>query len=404
MDQKNSGCLYEVEKGTILRILFCNYEYPPLGGGGGVVNAYLAQELAKRHEVTVLTSQGLGLPQEASENGVRVVRVPVVFRKQEASANLLSMLMFLPMGIARGKKLLATNKFDILNTHFVLPTGPVGQALARYGQIPNILSVHGGDLFDPSKFTSPHRHVILRLWVRHLLKRADTVVGQSKNTLENVGRFYTREVQPVRIPLGIPKPQLDGAHREAHGFSKDEVLFTTVGRLVARKGIPQLLEMMEGFRGEKVRLVIIGSGPQEHSLKEECSKRQVSSQVAFMGFVKEEEKFRLLQISDAYVSTSQHEGFGLVFLEAMACGLPIVCYDHGGQTDFLSDRENGFVVPLNNLAVFAEKSRMIACDGELRKSIGERNRRSVEEYFIERCGEKYEALFQEAVQRHVGQG
>ena len=44
-----------------MNILFCNYEYPPLGGGGGVVNALLAEELAKRHDVTVLTSQGLGL-------------------------------------------------------------------------------------------------------------------------------------------------------------------------------------------------------------------------------------------------------------------------------------------------------------------------------------------------------
>ena len=114
-----------------MRILFCNYEYPPLGGGGGVVNALLAQELAKHHEVTLLTSQGMGLPKEKIENGVRVLRVPVFFRKQQAVANPLSLLAFIPLGIKAGKSLLKTTQFDVINTHFALPSGPVGDFLSR---------------------------------------------------------------------------------------------------------------------------------------------------------------------------------------------------------------------------------------------------------------------------------
>ena len=64
-----------------MKILFCNYEYPPLGGGGGVVNAQIAIELAKRHDVTVLTSQGFGLPNEEIVDGVRIIRVPGFFRQ-----------------------------------------------------------------------------------------------------------------------------------------------------------------------------------------------------------------------------------------------------------------------------------------------------------------------------------
>jgi len=64
-----------------LRILFCNYEYPPLGGGGGVVMAAMARSLAERHDVTVLTSQAVDLPFEGKDANVKVVRVPVFFRK-----------------------------------------------------------------------------------------------------------------------------------------------------------------------------------------------------------------------------------------------------------------------------------------------------------------------------------
>jgi len=71
-----------------MRILYCNYEYPPLGGGGGVINKQIAEELAKRHTVDVLTSQGMDMPSKTVENGVTVYRVPVFFRSRQAAANL----------------------------------------------------------------------------------------------------------------------------------------------------------------------------------------------------------------------------------------------------------------------------------------------------------------------------
>lgn len=377
-----------------MKILFCNYEYPPLGGGGGVVNALLAEELAKRHDVTVLTSQGLGLPQSEVQGGVNIIRVPVFFRRKAAAANMLSMLMFLPMGIWEGKKLVERERFDIVNTHFVLPSGPVGDAIARHAGIPNVLSLHGGDLYDPSKATSPHRHVILRMWINSLLGRAAKVVGQSTNTIENVHRFYDKKISPMRIPLGIAKPQFEPCARKDFGWSDGDVLLITVGRIVARKGMDQLITLMKDFKGEAVRLIIVGSGPQEASLKSLAIQYKVEHQIHFMGAVSEQDKFRLLQMSDLYVSTSQHEGFGLVFLEAMACGLPIICYDHGGQTDFLHDGEHGYLVPLNVLESFKGKCRDLVKNPEVRYIMGAKNKEDAEHYFIDQCARQYEEVFQ----------
>lgn len=381
-----------------MKILFCNYEYPPLGGGGGVINALIAQEMAKRHDVTVLTSQAMDLPRENVENGVRVIRVPVFFRDQEAVANLRSMFAFVPMGIWEGLKLLKNERFDVINTHFVVPTGPVGDVLSRYGRIPNILSLHGGDLYDPSKTLSPHRLKILHASVRRLLRRATVVVGQSRNTLENMRRLYTPEIDGQRIPLAIKRPPTGTASRQQYGFAEDETLLVTVGRLVSRKRIEQMIAMMETFRHDKVRLLIIGSGPEEEYLRQEVTKRQLEKKVTFMGYVEEEDKFRILRMSDLYVSTSQHEGFGLVFLEAMACGLPVVCYDHGGQTDFLRDQKTGFLVPLNDLDQFKARCQSLIGSSNLRKEMGETNKHLVEEYYIDSCALKYESVFREAME------
>jgi glycosyltransferase involved in cell wall biosynthesis len=374
-----------------------------LGGGGGVFTACLARQLAKRHDVTVLTSQGLGTPADSVEDGVRIVRAPVFLRQQRATASLVSMASYMVDGTREGKKLLRQQSFDIINTHFALPSGPVGHALARFGGIPNVLTVHGGDIYDPSKFTSPHRHPLLKAWTRSLLSKADKVVGQSKNTLENVHKYYTSDLDSVRIPLGIDPPPMVSEDKFDYEFGEDEVRLITVGRLVPRKASIQLIRMMNVLKGTRAKLIIVGSGPEEKMLKAEVRASKLEDQVLFTGFVSDEEKFWLLQRSDIYVSSSQHEGFGLVFLEAMASGLPVVCYDHGGQTDFLQNDRNGYVVPLNDLEELRARCQQLIENSQLRKSIGQNNKDLVKEFYIDNCAKLYEDLFYETISQFSGE-
>jgi glycosyltransferase involved in cell wall biosynthesis len=308
------------------------------------------------------------------------------------------MLAYIPVAFLEGKRLLAGERFDVINTHFALPTGPVGNALARLAGVPNILTVHGGDLYDPSKFTSPHRHPLLKAWVRRLLLAADVVVGQSNNTLANMHRFYTPEIKGLHIPLGIQRPGRLQVSRRAYGFTDEDVLLITVGRLVARKAVHQLISVMGALENKNTHLLIVGSGPEEKALRREVLRRGLAERVHFMGYVEEAHKFGLLEASDIYVSTSQHEGFCLSFLEAMTSRLPIVCYDYGGHTDYLRDGVSGFVVPLNDRAAFIERCRQLIASALLRRELGRNNRSKVEDYYVDSCAGRYERVFSRLVE------
>jgi L-malate glycosyltransferase len=385
---------------SAVKILFCNYEYPPLGGGGGVVMAALARELARRHTVTILTSRALGLPAESLDGSARVIRTPVFFRKELAVANLPSMLAYLPMAALRGWRLGRSGVFDVINTHFVVPTGPVGHMLSRVYGIPNVLSVHGGDLYDPSKKSSPHRHAWLRAPIRAMLRRADSLVGQSRNTLQQVETIYGVRRETRLIPLGIDRPAVPPrVPRSEFGIPEDSFVMVTVGRVVARKSTLQLVQALRAAERANAHLLIVGDGPDTQSVRKAALEGGVGQRVHFLGQTSEERKYQALGAADIFVSASQHEGFGLVFLEAMACGLPIISYDHGGQTDFLTDGETGFVVPLNDLDRFTRGVVALHDQIEVRGAMAQNNRRRVEDYFIDTCANRYEAEFEAVVRR-----
>jgi glycosyltransferase involved in cell wall biosynthesis len=398
-----------MDESVALRILFCNYEYPPLGGGGGVVMAALARELARRHTVTVLTSRALGLPAMSVDGGVRVIRVPVFFRRELAVADFPSMLAYLPMGTLRGLTLRRqSDTFDVINTHFAVPTGPLGQLLARLYDVPNVLSVHGGDLFDPSKRSSPHRHAWLRMPIAHLLQRADALVGQSRNTLQHVRDIYGVRRSTRLIPLGIERPPAaPHAERGGFGLPDDAFVLVTVGRIVPRKATVRLIQGLRACGVKKAHLLIVGDGPDVPAVRAAAAEAGVSDRVHLLGQVSEERKYQALSVADVFVSTSQHEGFGLVFLEAMAYGLPIICFDHGGQTDFLVDGETGCLLPLNDQDRFAQSIAHLQHPG-VRREMSANNRRLVEDYFIDKCANRYESVFEEVVRqfdaRHRGDG
>ena len=384
-----------------MHILVVNYEYPPLGGGGGFVTRDILEHIAGiGHHVSIITSGYNGLPSQEVINGVEVVRVPVLRRTKIETATNLSMLSYVPFCVYKFKSL-SGRKFDIINTHFAVPSGPAGHMIAKYANLPNVLSIHGGDIFDPSKFFSPHKIPGLKQTVRKMLNAADRVVAQSTDTKNNALHFYGIKRPVDIIPLGIKKPIFQRRSRKELGYEKNETLIVAIGRLVARKNLSETLIVLAAVKKRhNFKFIIIGDGPARTSLEEQVSQLGLRDNVHFKGTISDEEKFQLLNIANLYISTAMHEGFGLVFLEAMECGLPIVCYNRGGQTDFLLNGETGFVTEFGNQKAFVENVLSIISNPDMQANIGANNKKLAPDFYISNCAEKYISLFEQVIRKY----
>jgi glycosyltransferase involved in cell wall biosynthesis len=228
-----------------------------------------------------------------------------------------------------------------------------------------------------------------------VIRGSDRVVAQSTDTVRRTREIYV-DRQIDCIPLAFGPLDCVPATRASLGLGASDRVLVTVGRLVARKGLDQLLRVIARIEDPTVRLIVIGEGPERPALERACSALGIAERVRFTGFVSDERKCQLLSAAELYVSTTLHEGFGIVFLEAFSRGLPVICYDEGGQIDFVDDSV-GELVPVNDEDAFCEGVRRhLGAPGVIqKKGIAARSRAA--EFSIERFTQRYQEVYGECL-------
>jgi len=371
------------------KLLILNYEFPPLGGGGGRVSFSLAKGFKQKgYDVDVITSRYDELPRFEIVDGINIHRVSIWGRKKKQTATFLSMFFFLFTASLCGIKLCTKNRYRFISTHFVLPTGPLGFFLSKFFHLKNILTLLGGDIYDPSKKSSPHNSFYMRWIVKLLLNQANQVIALSSNIKQNANRYYKPRKEINIIPHCYVQFKFTPVSRMDLGLKRDKNYIISVGRVVKRKGFDYLIRSLK-LLNDDVELFIVGDGNEKAQLIDLARELCLIDRVHFLGDISEELKFQYLSNSDIYVLSSLHEGLGIVLQEAMQVGLPIVSTNHGGQVDIVAHNTNGLLVKPCDVEALADAINVLLTDNIMYQNISVNNKEALSKFRTDNIINRY---------------
>lgn len=344
-----------------MKVLHVGKFYPPARGGMETVLATLAEQTARRWQVRVVVAAPGARTTRERRAGVEVVRVGTLLRARSVS-----------LGPALARELWR-ERVDCVVLHD--PNPPAGVLLALHTPAPHLIVWHHSDIVRPAWAPATYGRV-----QRALHRRADCVIVASPPLARSSAIARARRIEVV--PYGI---ELDAA-RDAAALPavvaagpRPRVLF--VGRLVYYKGLMVLLEAMTNVGGT---LVIAGQGPLAGAVRARAQTLGLGDRLVLLEDLPDEAIRALYGGCDVLVlpSTERTEAFGLVQVEAMAAGLPVVSTDLPTGVPWVNTHgETGLVVPPRDAGALAAALRELLEDAAARKRLGRAGRRRAAQRF-----------------------
>ena len=379
-----------------MKILFFNYEYPPLGGGAANATAYILKEYSKisNFEVDLVTSSidNKYHFEKIGEN-VNIHRLPI--GKNEKNLHFQSqkdLLVYSWKAYFFSKNLVKKEKYDLTHSFFTVPCGFISLILKWQFKIPYIISLRGSDVPGYSERFSFLYKFIIPL-VRLIWNKSFGVVANSKGLRELALR--TDSEQEIRIIYnGIDLNQFAKSKtQKVENSEKFKILCVT--RITPRKGIRYLIEAVKRLsqKSDNISLRIIGEGDEKEELQELVKSLGIQNKIEFTGLVPHEKLPPYFEESDVFVLPSLNEGMSNSMLEALASGLPLIATDTGGTRELVDDGINGYIIKMKNSQDIADKIDILIQNRDLRMKMGEESRRKAESMSWEKVAREYFDLY-----------
>lgn len=374
-----------------MRILLLNHEYPPLGGGSGVAMRHLAEALAMLgHDVHVLT--GGRADETTTQNGITLQRLalPVESGKLAGMKAWLSYLWHMPSHL---KTAVTSFRPDVVNSHFVFPSGYVVAQSSL--DVPHVTSVVGADIHDPTRTLSADSNFLIRQFTRSAISNAFAITTPSTDLTQRTRALFP-QTNVQTIPWGVPP--LPFIHPVGEPENSRRFVITTLCRLVPRKRLDLLIEAVALLKQSDIHVVVLGDGPQREELTNLVEQHQLSTQFTFRGSVNEQQKASELSASDLFCLPSDHEGFGLVYLEAMGLRNAVIATDVGGQRDIIREGIDGFLVPRNDAPAIARHIQSLMNDRPRLESMKQSAQARADEFRPAATAQQFLRVYQQAVE------
>ena len=243
--------------------------------------------------------------------------------------------------------------YDLIHSHYWL-SGRVGNWAQERWEVPHVFMFHTVGAVKNSTAGSEKEPEIRTAIEKHLAKKCDRILVATDREREHLVQHYgacpeTIGVVPCGVNLNLFRPLDKAAARQQLGFAQDESIVLYVGRFAPVKGIDRLMEAIAHLQHhQRLRLVIVGGdgsdAPESKDFRRLAGKLSIHDSVTFVGRIEQNKLPLYYSAADVLVVPSHYESFGLVALESLASGTPVVATKVGAMESILREGETGYLV------------------------------------------------------------
>lgn len=381
-----------------MKVCLLSKMYPPVVGGSGMYAYEIANALAENdHDVDVYT-------QSTEDDRTLDVHENVSVYPLAKARRYLVTFETLNFSL-RARLAVDFDEYDVIHGT-LMPASTIALSDRLGIDTPVVLTSHSFALSEvfahspekPADYLLKYAFHPMNVVMDNIAARsADRIIAISDEMRGQLVEQYSLDERNVtRISHGVDIERYRPREEVHPAVSDDKLTLLFVGRLISRKGADLAVEAVAATERDDVELLVAGTGRLESDLKDLARERGIDDRVQFLGYVPDEDLPLLYSSADATLFTSNYEGFGLVFLESLASGTPVIGTAAGGVPDIVEDGTTGFICS-EKPAAMAERIGQLADEPENLTSMSRAARREVDGRSWEDVARRVETVYESVV-------
>ncbi|WHY33856.1 glycosyltransferase family 4 protein [Cytobacillus firmus] len=328
--------------------------------------------LEEGHSVDMACNIGKPIPRELLNMGCKAYNIE--FQRSPFKAKNLKAYKKL-------KRLLQENDYDVVHTHT-----PVASVFTRFAcksikKIKVIYTAHGFHFYKGAPIENWLIYFPVEKW---LSRYTDVLITINNEDYTRATKLFNAGKVEYIPGVGIDTKKIvevvnnEVAKRNELGIPKDAFIILSIGELNKNKNHETVIKTLAQLNNNKIYYLICGQGPLKSYLCNLIKRLGLEDQIKLLGF--RQDIAEICMLSDLFVFPSYREGLSVALMEAMSCGLPVVCSNIRGNTDLIENKKGGYLVEPTDINGFAKSIGQIIQRNDLRKSFGFYNKETIEFY------------------------
>ncbi len=376
-----------------MKILMPVLHYRPVIGGFEIFIQNITERLARTIDVFVVTGKVVNTAKKERNGGhayrqagLRIFRTSLFSLKDFSYSSWLYILTALPFIFLRSFYMIKREKIDLIHCQGFL-SGILGYLLKKITGKPYMMTIQSADfsVYHPRANIKLIK-LVYQFIEKKIFRNAIKCHAVSNYLKEHFAKYGRKDA--IVIPNGVDRfefrPDLNKRKtRKELGFDTDNLIIACGSRLEHKNGTHDVVEAANYLkeRIKDFKIVVIGDGPDRGKLEKMIKKFNLEDKIYLLGYILHPEVPKYMAAADIFVRPSLAEGFGIIFIEAMAAGAAVVGTPVGGIVDFLKHNENGLFCEPGNPKDIAEKIELLIKDEQLRNKLMENGHKLVAEVY-----------------------